>query len=126
MIIVGENCIALAGLLLAGSRLGAWAIVANPRLSARELDQIRDHSGARRTFFTSNVSKEAAAHASRHGAESRQLGPLREIGVGALNEGATAEPVESDPAKQVAVLIYTSGTTGTATGIGPADAGVSV
>ena len=52
MMIVSENCIALAGLLLAASRIDAWAIVANPRLSARELDQIRDHSGARRMFFT--------------------------------------------------------------------------
>ena len=74
MIIVSENCIALAALLLATSRLEAWAIVANPRLSARELDQIRDHSGARRMFFTSSVSKEAAAHASRYGAENRQIG----------------------------------------------------
>jgi len=39
MVIVSENCIALAALLLAVSRIDAWAIVANPRLSARELDQ---------------------------------------------------------------------------------------
>ena len=117
MIIVSENCIALAALLLATSRLDAWAIVANPRLSARELDQIRDHSGARRMFFTSGISKEAAAHASRYGAENRRIGPLPEIGVGPLNESATVEPVEADPAKQVAVLIYTSGTTGTPKGV---------
>src|SRR5256885_4472015 len=117
MIIVSENCISLAALLLATSRLDAWAIVANPRLSARELDQIRDHSGARRMFFTSAVSKEAAAHAQRYGAESRQLGAFSQIGVGPLNQSATAEPVESDPAKQVAVLIYTSGTTGTPKGV---------
>ena len=117
MIIVSENCIALAALLLATSRLDAWAIVANPRLSARELDQIRDHSGARRMFFTSGISKEAAAHASRYGAESRRIGPLLEIGVGPLNESATVEPVEADPVKQVAVLIYTSGTTGTPKGV---------
>src|SRR6266540_5278053 len=79
MMIVSENCIALAGLLFAASRLDAWAIVANPRLSGRELDQIYDHSGARRVFFTSSVSKEAAAHASRHRAEDRQVGPLRGI-----------------------------------------------
>jgi acyl-CoA synthetase (AMP-forming)/AMP-acid ligase II len=117
IIIISENCIALAALLLAASRIDAWAIVANPRLSPRELDQIRDHSGARRMFFTSEVSKEAAAHVQRCGAGIRQLGPLKGIGVGALNESAVAEPVESDPTKQVAVLIYTSGTTGTPKGV---------
>jgi long-chain acyl-CoA synthetase len=117
MIIVSENCIALVALLLAASRLDAWAIVANPRLSARELDQIRDHSGARRMFFTSSVSKEAADHASRLGAENRRLGPLQEIGVGPLDEAAAVEPAESDPAKQVAVLIYTSGSTGVPRGV---------
>jgi long-chain acyl-CoA synthetase len=117
MIIVSENCIALAALLLATSRLDAWAIVANPRLSARELDQIRDHSGARRMFFTSDISKEAAAHASRYGAGNQRIGPLLEVGVGPLNESATAEPVQADPVKQVAVLIYTSGTTGTPKGV---------
>src|ERR1700730_911059 len=117
MVIVSENCIALAALLLATSRIDAWAIVANPRLSARELDQIRDHSGARRMFFTSEVSKEAAAHARRYGAETWRLGALKAIGVGALNEATVAEPVEKDPAKQVAVLIYTSGTTGTPKGV---------
>src|SRR5712675_2020317 len=117
MIIVSENCIALAALLLAASRIDAWAIVANPRLSPRELDQIRDHSGARRMFFTSEVSKETAAHASRCGTETRQLGPFQQIDVGALNESAVAEPVESDPTKQVAVLIYTSGTTGMPKGV---------
>lgn len=117
MITVSENCIALAALLLAASRLDAWAIVANPRLSALELDQIRDHSGARRMFFTLGVSKEAAAHASRYGAQNRQLGLLQEIGIGPLNESATVEPVEADPAKQVAVLIYTLGSTGTPKGV---------
>ena len=117
MIIVSENCIALAALLLAASRIDAWAIVANPRLSPRELDQIRDHSGARRMFLTVEVSKEAAAHAQRYGAEIGPLGSLKAVGVSALNEATEAEPVEKDPAKQVAVLIYTSGTTGTPKGV---------
>jgi acyl-CoA synthetase (AMP-forming)/AMP-acid ligase II len=117
VMIVSENCIALAALLLAASRLDAWVIVANPRLAAREIDQIRDHSGARRVFFTVAISKEAAAHAARLGGEIRQIGPLKEIGVSALNENTNAEPVEDDAAKQVAVLIYTSGTTGTPKGV---------
>src|SRR5262245_29692030 len=99
MMIVSENSIPLACLLLAASRLDAWAIVANPRLSPRELDQIRDHSGARRLFFTTAVSKEAAAHAARIGAEMRKIGPLKDIGVSGLNVATIAEPVEDDPAK---------------------------
>ena len=117
VMIVSENCISLACLLLAASRIKAWAIVANPRLSPRELDQIRDHSGARRVFFTADVSAEAAAHAARSGATVRDVGPLYGIGVSARNEDTSAEPVERDPADQVAVLIYTSGTTGQPKGV---------
>jgi long-chain acyl-CoA synthetase len=117
MMIVSENCIALAALLIAASRIDAWAIVVNPRLSSREVDQIREHSGARRLFFTVTTSKEAAAHASRLGAPTRKIGPLKDIGVSGLNLATTAEPVEDDPARQIAVLIYTSGTTGTPKGV---------
>lgn len=117
MMIVSENCIALAALLLAASRIDAWAIVANPRLSGRELDQIRDHSGARRAFFTCAASKEAAAHAVRWGSDVRSIGPLHDIGVSPLNDSTLPEPVEDDCAKQIAVLIYTSGTTGTPKGV---------
>ena len=117
VLIVSENCISLACLLFAASRLDAWGIVANPRLSPRELDQIREHSGARRVFFTADVSEEAAAHASRLEAGIGDIGPLCGIGVSALNQDAVAEPVEADAAKQVAVLIYTSGTTGTPKGV---------
>ena len=117
VMIVSENCVSLACLLFATSRLDAWAIVANPRLSPRELDQISDHSGARRVFFTAGVSEEAAAHASRSGAGIRDVGPFSDIGVSPLNRDTVAEPVETDGAKQVAVLIYTSGTTGTPKGV---------
>jgi acyl-CoA synthetase (AMP-forming)/AMP-acid ligase II len=117
LMIVSENSLALACLLLAASRLDAWAIVANPRLSRRELDQINHHSGARRVFFTADVSTEAAAHAQRSGANVQDVGPLYGIGVSPLNEDTSVEPVEQDAARQVAVLIYTSGTTGTPKGV---------
>jgi long-chain acyl-CoA synthetase len=117
MMIVSENSIPLACLLLAASRLDAWAIVANPRLSPRELDQIRDHSGARRMFFAADVSEDAGAHAARYDAPVQNVGPLHGIGVSALNEATRPEPVEADGASQVAVLIYTSGTTGMPKGV---------
>ncbi|SDO69884.1 class I adenylate-forming enzyme family protein [Afipia sp. GAS231] len=117
IMLVSENSIPLACLLLAASRLDAWAIVANPRLSPRELDQIRDHSGARRILLTADVSEEAAAHAVRYDAPVQEVGPFSGIGVSALNRETLPEPVEADGARQVAVLIYTSGTTGTPKGV---------
>ncbi|MHC2332925.1 class I adenylate-forming enzyme family protein [Bradyrhizobium sp. USDA 4454] len=117
VMIVSENCIALAGLLLAMSRLDAWAIVVDPKLSAHEVDQIRDHSGSRRIFYTAAVSREAALHADRVGAERRLIGPFDEIAFGALNEDADVEPTEEGSAEQVAVLIYTSETTSAPKGV---------
>jgi long-chain acyl-CoA synthetase len=117
IMIVSENCISLAALLLAASRIKAWAIVVNPRLSPRELEQIRTHSGARRVLFTVDVSREAADHAARYSASIDRLGSLEGIGISPLNDAATAEPVERDPADCVAVLIYTSGTTGQPKGV---------
>jgi long-chain acyl-CoA synthetase len=117
IMLVSENCFEMACLMLAASWLDAWVIVSNPRLSPRELDQIRDHSGARRMVFTAKVSPEATSHAERVGARMENIGPLTGIGIGALNEATQPEPVEADPTKQVAVLIYTSGTTGTPKGV---------
>jgi long-chain acyl-CoA synthetase len=117
VMLVSENSIPLACLLLAASRLDVWAIVTNARLSPRELEQIRDHSGARRMLFTADVSAEAAAHAARCDAPVQDVGALCSIGVSALNQVTKPEPIEADGARQVAVLIYTSGRTGTPKGV---------
>jgi len=99
----------------ANSLPGAFAV--NPRLSAREIDLIGTHSGARRVLFNSALSKEAADHASRVGAKIDAVGPFGGIGIGPLNADAQAEPVEKDGARQVAGLLYTSGTTGAPKGV---------
>ncbi len=65
VMIVGENCIALAALLLAASEIDAWPLVVNARLSQREIDTVREHSAARVVVFTHGVSTEAARHADR-------------------------------------------------------------
>lgn len=117
VMIASENSVALSALLLASSKLNAWGICVNPRLSARELDQIQAHSGARRAFFTINISREAADHAARLGARTGRIGPFGEIGIGALNDETQPEPVHAEGAAQVAALIYTSGTTGTPKGV---------
>src|SRR4051812_13541316 len=79
VMVVAENSIAQAALVLAVSAAEAWSVVVNARLSAREIDLIRDHSGARRVVYSSAVSPEARAHAERHAAEFLDLpgvGPL--------------------------------------------------
>src|SRR5215467_12965194 len=117
VMIVSENSLALAALILAISEIDAWSVVVNPRLSAREIDLIREHSGARRVFYTVEVSDGARQHAERHDADIVALRALGTLGVGQLNRETAPEPVEADRSRQVAALIYTSGTTGNPKGV---------
>lgn len=117
VMVASENSVALGAILFAIGKLDAWAIAVNPRLSARELEQIRSHSGARRVLFNAALSKEAADHAAHAGAAIGSIGPFGGIGIGPLNEDTLAEPVEADSARQVAALMYTSGTTGAPKGV---------
>jgi long-chain acyl-CoA synthetase len=115
--IVSENCVAAAVLLIAISRLDAWAIIVNPRLSRRELEQIREHSGARLVLFAFGVSVEAATHAVSYSAKSARIVGFDDIFVSEINTAVIPERVEARGNKQVAILVYTSGTTGTPKGV---------
>ncbi len=59
VMIVCENCRASVAILLALAGLDAWPVLVNARLSAREVDGIRGHCGARRVIFTTSVSRQA-------------------------------------------------------------------
>ena len=117
VMIVSENSLALVALIFGVSEIDAWSVVVNPRLSAREVDLIREHSGARRAFYTTEVSEAARQHAERHDAEIAVLRGLGTLGVGPLNRDTVPEPVETDRSRQVAALLYTSGTTGNPKGV---------
>src|SRR5215831_2097419 len=90
VMIVSENSLALVTLILAASETNAWSVVVNPRLSAREVDLIREHSGARRVFFTIEVSEAAGQHAERHDAGIAVLRGLGTLGIGPAKSGYSA------------------------------------
>ena len=117
VMVVAENCVAQAALVLAISAAEAWSVVVNARLSAREIDLIRDHSGARRVVYTVAVSSDARAHAERHGAAFLDAPGVGPLALGPLASVVLPEPAAADPTKQVAVLLYTSGTTGAPKGV---------
>jgi long-chain acyl-CoA synthetase len=117
VMIVGENCRALVAVILATSALDVWPVIVNARLSDREIDQIRDHSGARRVLYIAAASPQAKSHGARHGAAIEDVALLGSLGIGPLNEATEPEPVEAEGGAQVAALIYTSGTTGRPKGV---------
>jgi long-chain acyl-CoA synthetase len=117
VLLVGENCRSFIAILFAVAALDAWPVLANARLSARELDEIREHCGARRTIYTTSVSAQAREHAKHHSAVLEDVDSLGPVAIGPLNEQAVPEPVDTEIAQRVAALIYTSGTTGVSKGV---------
>jgi long-chain acyl-CoA synthetase len=117
VMIVGENCRQFVAILLASAGMDAWPVLVNANLSAREIDEIRDHCGARRVFYTTSVSPHATEHAGRHGAAVESVEDLGSIGIGRLNESAEPEALSANITDRVAALIYTSGTTGLPKGV---------
>ncbi len=117
VMIVCENCRAFVATLLALASLDAWPVLVNARLSAREVDEIREHCGARRVLYTVAASLQAREHARCHGAVIEEIGLLGTIGIGPLNDTVAPEPLDPNPSNRVAALIYTSGTTGRPKGV---------
>ncbi|QJQ94386.1 MULTISPECIES: class I adenylate-forming enzyme family protein [Halomonadaceae] len=113
---VSENCRALVVLLLAASERDVWVAIVNSRLSAQEIDAIRDNCQPRRVFYTSEASPDAETLGERNGAETYEHPSLGRLRLSPLAE-VTPEPVAASGADQVAAMIYTSGTTGTPKGV---------
>jgi acyl-CoA synthetase (AMP-forming)/AMP-acid ligase II len=117
VMVVGENCRAFVAILLASAGIDAWPVLVNARLSPREIEQIRDHCGARRVFYTASASPNAADHAKRSGASFEERNGFGSVGIGPLHENVEPEPLEATVSDRVAALIYTSGTTGLPKGV---------
>jgi long-chain acyl-CoA synthetase len=117
VMIVCENCRAFVAILLALANLDAWPVLVNARLSAKEIDQIREHCGARRVIYTTSVSPHAREHAKCDGAVIVEVKDIGQVGLGSLDETVEPEPFDPNSNDQVAALIYTSGTTGLPKGV---------
>jgi acyl-CoA synthetase (AMP-forming)/AMP-acid ligase II len=117
VMIVCENSRAFIAILLALAGIDAWPVLVNARLSAREIDQIREHCGARRVVYTTGVSPHAEEHAKRHSAIVQNIADMGPIALGPLDPNTVAEPLDPNAANRVAALIYTSGTTGQPKGV---------
>lgn len=115
VLLVSENCVTYLAAVMAISRLDAWTVMANARLTAPEIDRLTEVADIRCAIFTPDVSSAAKNHAERMGAVS--LGHLAcgDMIVSPLRE-SQPEPVEPGT-DQTAVLIYTSGTVGEPKGV---------
>ncbi|SSW70650.1 Long-chain-fatty-acid--CoA ligase [Achromobacter veterisilvae] len=116
LLVVGESGCAQLAAVLACSRLDAWAVVVNARMTGIEVDAIKAHCEPRLLLAASGLSADARAHGLRHGASEFEVAGLA-YSCTAADPAARAEPVQADAREQVAVMIYTSGTTGTPKGV---------
>jgi long-chain acyl-CoA synthetase len=117
VMIVGENSRAYVAIYCAVLGIHAWPVLVNAKLSADEIDKIRDLCGARRIAYTTSVSSHALKHATRHQAEIEDIELGGKVAIGPLNAEAIPEALEAAPESQISALIYTSGTTGQPKGV---------
>jgi long-chain acyl-CoA synthetase len=115
--IVCENNRIYIAVLLACVSMDAWPALINARLSAREMEQICEHSQARVVIYTTKSTPQAVEHAKSRGAIDQNVGSLGTISVSPLQDDVVPEPLDPNRAKRIGALIYTSGTTGLPKGV---------
>ena len=110
VLLLVENCAAAVATLHAAWKVGAVIIPFNARQTEGEVARVVKHASPAAIITTSHVSKDAAVHGARMGAQEI----TGAFGTMMLAKGTSdPDPVLSD----VAVLLYTTGTTGDPKGV---------
>ncbi|WP_089961934.1 class I adenylate-forming enzyme family protein [Limnohabitans sp. 2KL-3] len=112
VLVAAENCPEHVALVLACSRVGAWACGVNARMTASELAGFAAKADARVLYFTVGVSAAAGQHAQQYDTRESVLPALRRTLADAQAAAQTGDLAES-----VAAIIFTSGTTGQPKGV---------
>jgi len=114
VLIISENCAATVAFLFAASRLDAWAVPINARMSKGEVDRVIAHSTPSIIVLTTAASQDATKHAAQRNA-TPEAGLFGTVACVTSTKG-DPEPVVEGPS-QVGVLLYTTGTTGDPKGV---------
>lgn len=117
LMVIGENCRAVVALILAAAQIDVWVVIISPRLSAREIDEIRTHCDPRHTAYVFASSVLSRLHAARDHANSEGPMVLGPLALSKRNENAIPEDSEGCCEDGVAVIIYTSGSSGRPKGV---------
>ena len=110
--LVIENCYAAICFFYALSDLEACAVMANARLSEREIGVVLTEADAKAAIFAPSGSAAVDGHA-----KYADAAPVKDVSFGAValairDPDAKPETVSEDPAKLLAAMLFTSGTTG--------------
>ena len=110
LLLVAENCAMVPIAIFAASRIGAWVIPVNARMTGAELAQIETHAAPDVVLYTTGVSREAAQHADDAAAVPEML----QAGLVHMKGHNSQQPMGD---LDVAVVLYTTGTTGDPKGV---------
>lgn len=114
ILIVAENSVAFATLVLGAHRAGIATVLENARRAPAETDAIHAHCAPRYTLFVLDGSGDATVHAARVGAQIRDDSPAGRVAVLA---GIVDTRAPHDGGVPPAAIIYTTGTTGQPKGV---------